>query len=239
MRTVELLLLRGRCGVHTAITAAAGAAERAWDCSADSDRRPDVRGAGGRLDLREAEERGHRMMQMRWLRVPDWPRYTVSECGHVFDGHKQCLVHAKQGESQIWLLDEGKTFLRVNPGSLVLMAFVGPKPEGKERCHRDDDPHNNCLDNLYWGTRAQNVADYIRNGRRDHIFGENAQRVILTEEQVLEAARLRASDPRTYTWSTLGQIFGVSGSTVHKAVKGANWPHLQPQIRAIMRKEAV
>lgn len=48
---------------------------------------------------------------------------------------------------------------------LVLEAFVGPCPEKHEGCHRDDDCENNSVSNLYWGTRKQNMADALRNGR--------------------------------------------------------------------------
>jgi hypothetical protein len=48
---------------------------------------------------------------------------------------------------------------------LVLEAFVGPRPDGLHGLHRDDDKCNNRLDNLYWGTRSQNMLDAVRNGR--------------------------------------------------------------------------
>lgn len=63
-------------------------------------------------------------------------------------GHLQVRVH-------------GKTRL---VHRLVLEAFVGPCPPGHECCHRDGDPSNNCLDNLYWGTRSDNVRDAIQHG---------------------------------------------------------------------------
>lgn len=47
---------------------------------------------------------------------------------------------------------------------LVLTAFVGPCPEGKEGCHWDDDPSNNHLSNLRWDTHSSNVTDKRRNG---------------------------------------------------------------------------
>lgn len=47
---------------------------------------------------------------------------------------------------------------------LVLEAFVGPRPPGQEGCHWDDDPGNNHLPNLRWGTRSDNMQDAIRNG---------------------------------------------------------------------------
>lgn len=48
---------------------------------------------------------------------------------------------------------------------LVLEAFVGPCPPGHEALHWDDDPSNNSLTNLRWGTRTENMRDMSRNGR--------------------------------------------------------------------------
>lgn len=39
---------------------------------------------------------------------------------------------------------------------LVLEAFVGPPRENEVGLHLDDNPENNCLDNLEWGTQATN-----------------------------------------------------------------------------------
>ena len=48
---------------------------------------------------------------------------------------------------------------------LVLEAFVGPAPEDKPLgLHWDDDPANNCLGNLRWGSRSDNMHDRVRNG---------------------------------------------------------------------------
>lgn len=49
--------------------------------------------------------------------------------------------------------------------SLVLEAFVGPCPPEMMARHFDDDPRNNRLDNLSWGTRSENAYDAVRNGR--------------------------------------------------------------------------
>lgn len=48
--------------------------------------------------------------------------------------------------------------------SLVLAAFVGPRPDGSECCHGDGDPTNNRVENLRWDTRLANVQDMIRHG---------------------------------------------------------------------------
>jgi hypothetical protein len=48
--------------------------------------------------------------------------------------------------------------------ALVLEAFVGPRPKGKESCHFDGNPANNRLENLRWGTRSENNLDAVRHG---------------------------------------------------------------------------
>ena len=47
---------------------------------------------------------------------------------------------------------------------LVMLAFVGPPPKGMEVCHRDGVRPNVTLDNLYYGTRKQNIEDARRHG---------------------------------------------------------------------------
>lgn len=48
---------------------------------------------------------------------------------------------------------------------LVLHAFVGPPPPSRPwALHRDDNPSNDTLPNLRWGSPKENKADSIRNG---------------------------------------------------------------------------
>ena len=49
---------------------------------------------------------------------------------------------------------------------VILETFVGKKPHPKyECCHKNDNRDDNRVENLYWGTHAQNMADAGRNGR--------------------------------------------------------------------------
>lgn len=45
---------------------------------------------------------------------------------------------------------------------LVLAAFRGECPEGMESLHGDGNRQNNRIENLRWGTHAENTADQIR-----------------------------------------------------------------------------
>lgn len=51
----------------------------------------------------------------------------------------------------------------------MLEIFVGPRPKEMHGCHRDDDPDNNNLPNLYWGTQTQNVQDAVKSGRHTSV----------------------------------------------------------------------
>lgn len=49
---------------------------------------------------------------------------------------------------------------------LVLLAFVGPRPDGMYGCHNDGDLANNTLGNLRWDTPSANNYNYdaVRHG---------------------------------------------------------------------------
>lgn len=64
-----------------------------------------------------------------------------------------------------YLAPDQKVNARIH--SLVLEAFVGPRPDGMEGCHNDGDPANNHLANLRWDTRAANNQDTLRHGRHE------------------------------------------------------------------------
>lgn len=47
---------------------------------------------------------------------------------------------------------------------LVLMAFVGPCPDGMEACHGNGVADDNRLSNLRWDTPSENIRDLVRHG---------------------------------------------------------------------------
>ena len=54
---------------------------------------------------------------------------------------------------------------RVRVHRLVAQAFLGECPDGQVVCHRDGDPANNSVNNLYYGTYRENMLDIVRHGR--------------------------------------------------------------------------
>lgn len=64
-------------------------------------------------------------------------------------------------------LYRGRQRTKVAVHRAVLQAFVGPAPEGTEACHRNGNPTDNHVSNLYWGSRSENNHDKVRHGT-DH-----------------------------------------------------------------------
>lgn len=85
---------------------------------------------------------------------------------------------------------------------LVLEAFVGPRPVGKETRHLNGVPNDNNLDNLVWGTPVENSADMDQHG---HLYrGDQHPNAKLSNDQieVIRSSRLGQK--------LLGHIYGVS-----------------------------
>lgn len=69
----------------------------------------------------------------------------------------------KSGHMYVSLRRPGEHF-PVTVHTLVMAAFVGPRPESMEVCHIDGDPTNNWASNLRYGTRSDNLHDLVRHG---------------------------------------------------------------------------
>lgn len=110
--------------------------------------------------LYEVSDQGDVQSLDRWVRCGQWGRRLVA-------GQRMTPQPLNGGHLFVYLSDGsgGKRGFLVH--RMVLEAFVGPCPDGMEALHWDDDPFNNKLTNLRWGTRSENMRDKVRNGH-DH-----------------------------------------------------------------------
>lgn len=98
---------------------------------------------------------------------------------------------------------------------LVLLAFVGPCPEGCEARHFPDrNPKNNRLTNLSWATKKVNQKDRIRHGT--HSRGEKHGIAKLTNAQ---AEELRKMVSGGLSRTAAAKKFGISGSAAGRIVQ--------------------
>lgn len=150
-----------------------------------------------------------------------YPGYRVSDEGVVFGPLGRALKPARQKTT-------GYLKVHISMGrrgnskteyvhTLVLEAFVGPCPPGKQACHRDGNPENNEVTNLYWGTAKQNSHDKFKHG--------TVYQARLTESRVRIARALHREGSAAST-KFLARAWGVSYHTLRDAVAGRTWKHV-------------
>ena len=107
----------------------------------------------------------------------------------------QCVMLSKEGDKKLCTVHR-----------LVMLAFVGPCPDGLEVAHSDGNRLNPRLENLRYATRRENVADAITHGTAT--YGHKNGGAKLTPAQVT-AIR---SDVRTL--SEIAAEYGISRTSV-------------------------
>lgn len=105
-------------------------------------------------------------------RVPFVNRWGQEITRRVPECIREVSVHPNGGHLYLTLHNRKRRQHFVH--NLVLLAFVGPRPDDKpETRHLDGDPTNNRLENLRYGTSKENADDQRahgthRNARKDH-----------------------------------------------------------------------
>jgi len=174
--------------------------------------------------------------QERWLPVPgfeDW--YEVSDLGRVRSYHPPhggrgrrkrpyLLTPVAKGTGKYLMvtLRQGDTIEDAYVHTLVLTAFVGPRPPKNEARHGPNGRHDNSRANLCWGTIQENHQDRTRDDAV--IWGERHGNAKLTAAAVLDCRKRFAAGEKL---ADLAREYGVSNGGLSQAVNGVTWPHLR------------
>lgn len=110
-----------------------------------------------------------------WRKIPGFSGYAISADGLIrvdaVKYHNDSQGRTKKAKvlisksNNVCLRKDGKNhwFKR---GYLILIAFVGPPPDGKYLVrHLDDNTERTILSNLAWGDHKDNHDDGVRNGK--------------------------------------------------------------------------
>lgn len=170
------------------------------------------------------------MTQETWRDVPGYEGlYLISDKGRVLSlprtdargrvipgGLRKVMEsHNGRGTSycSVTLSKQGhtKTFW---VHSLVLRAFVGPCPPGKECAHNNGDGLDNDVSNLRWATPSENSRDRIKHGTQTR----KANWTKITPRQAL-AIRKAVSEGATQ--ASQCRKYGLSDGYVCQLVHGA------------------
>lgn len=141
----------------------------------------------------------------RWLPVVGWEGwYQVSDHGHPrsidrtvqtsagprrYRGRPLRVGTNQNGYRFVVLSRPGET-VTAQVHTLVLTAFVGPRPTGMQGCHGPTGQGDNHLGNLRWDTPSENNYDLVRHGTH-----HNARKVACPREHLLVTPNLVPSNP--------------------------------------------
>ena len=132
-------------------------------------------------------------MDERWKRIWNLPDYWVSNKERVWSSvSERFLDGSPVGNGYIdFTLYNGDRKIRRYLHRLMAEAFI-PNPYNYPNVrHLDDNPRNNELDNLAWGTQLDNVRDCIQNGHFRYLTKDDIAKANDVRRTPVVAIRLK------------------------------------------------
>lgn len=132
-------------------------------------------------------------MDETWKRVLTFPDYWISNKGRLWSTRTNRFVNGTP-TGRCGHIDVSFTYgnQRVHKyiHRMVAEAFI-PNPNGFPYVrHLDDDPSNNDVENLAWGTQQDNMRDAIRNERFRYFDDNDRERAMQKRRVPIIAVRL-------------------------------------------------
>lgn len=133
------------------------------------------------------------MSREEWRRIAVAPDYEVSNLGRVksFKGAEPRIL--RPGTNPLgyhnYTLYVDCRPLFTTAHTLVMAAFIGPRPSGLDIRHIDGNPGNNAVTNLKYGTRSENALDMRAHGTNVNL------------NKIACPANHPYNDANTYVWA--------------------------------------
>jgi hypothetical protein len=167
--------------------------------------------------------------------IPGYRGYFASEDGKIIStrsGQQRVLkqrIHKSYLHVQISKDTKRSVKVKMPVHQLVLMAYVGNKPEGFVCRHLNGNPLDNRVENLKWGTALENIQDSIRHGTAACLrFGEKSLAAKLKTVDVLEIERrARSGEPQ----KKVASDYQINQKHVSDIKLHRTWKHLWEHTR--------
>lgn len=173
-----------------------------------------------------------------WCAIPGVPEYEASTLGRVMRRDSRSRRALKpafntKGYPSVTICTGGRR-VTSTVHRLVCAAFHGPRPDGMDCAHWDNDKTNSRPENLRWATRSENIMDKHRHGTM--LTGD--RNVIRQRPELLKRgeqspnAKLTEADVRAIRASSLTQVaaatqYGVSQTQISDIRRNKSWRHIE------------
>jgi len=165
----------------------------------------------------------------KWNVIAYNRKYEVSDYGRVRNRKTgrilkpQISPTCKEGYLMVSLSNGFKNRKTYVIHRLVVRAFYGVRPRGKECCHNDGNSRNNKLSNLRYDTHKANGLDSKKHG--------SLPRGILHRDSKLNPSKVRYIRrkyvPYEYSYAKLAKELNVSESAIRQVISGRSWGHVR------------
>ena len=163
-------------------------------------------------------------MDEKWKRAKGLPDYFVSDKGRVYSGVSNRFISGtptgRCGHIDFSLHCGEERFHRY-AHRMVAEAFI-PNPDNHPIVrHLDDDPSNNYVDNLAWGTQLDNVRDAIENGTFRHFTDESRSKAMSIRRTPVIAVNFATGEKTRFeSQQEASRTLGVDQSSVNAVLRG-------------------
>lgn len=156
-----------------------------------------------------------------WKVFPTDDRYEISNKGRVRNKETQRILKPSNGGNGYLFLPRYRdgVFSGMYLHQAVALAFIGERPDGCDVSHLDGDKTNNCLSNIIYESKKENM--YRKRQHGTHNNGDKNGQAKLTRGEVLEIRTLYITG--NYSYRKLAKLFGVSSATIGRAVRRVSW----------------
>lgn len=142
-----------------------------------------------------------------FFKIPNYDKYYASKKGEIFSLNINGLRKKQLDKDgyeviSLWLNGKIKT---EKIHYLVMLTFIGERKKGYEINHLDFNRSNNCLDNLEYSTRVQNLKHSDCNKKRIPIFEYDLMGNFVIRHNSISHA---------------GASVGISSSAIYQQLKG-------------------
>jgi len=159
--------------------------------------------------------------------IPNFENYAATKDGRIWSKKSEKWLKPQRWGNYLRVsLFRKKKVYQVSVHRIILETFVGKCPKNMGCRHINNNPRDNRISNLRWGTQKENIQDQVKHRTHSGFFrkGENSPMSKLKEADV----RMIIYTYRTglFTQKEVAGMYNTDQANVCRIINRKNWKHI-------------
>lgn len=160
----------------------------------------------------------------RWCIIDDFPDYAISDYGRLWSLRSEKMMsptpNIKSGHLDVVLRnDDHKVHKYIH--RLVAEAFIENPYNLPVVRHLDDDPTNNTVSNLAWGTQLDNVHDAIDNGNNYMFTNRDREKAYAKRRKPVISINIETNEQQEFiSQHEAARVLGIKQNQISSVILG-------------------